>query len=304
MASELTRRVAVAAVGIPLALALVYLGGWPLALFIAVIAAAGAGEFYRLAAARGIRAFVLPGAFLAAVPVLLAAATESPAFAATWSWRVFVATTLIVATAAIFLRGVAGAPLAVTAVTVFGALFTGGTLAYAIFLREMNVPAFDTAAERWVGPVLVLFPLVMTWMSDTAAYFGGRTFGRRKLIPSVSPGKTVEGALWGVAGTVITGAVYAHFVLAGVAGLPVGLVFGALAGLIVSPVAQLGDLAESLLKREAGVKDSGALLPGHGGVLDRFDSLFFTIPVTYWLLEFGLYGHVLAWSTSGLWGGP
>jgi phosphatidate cytidylyltransferase len=184
-----------------------------------------------------------------------------------------------------------GGPLAAVAVTVFGALFTGGTLAYALFLREMNVPVFDSAAESWVGPALLLFPLVLTWASDTAAYFGGRTFGRRKLIPSVSPGKTVEGAVWGVAGTVLAGAVYGHLVLHSWIGLPIGMLFGVLAGLLISPVAQLGDLAESLLKREAGVKDSGTLLPGHGGLLDRFDSLFFTIPVTYWLVELAFYGR-------------
>jgi phosphatidate cytidylyltransferase len=101
----------------------------------------------------------------------------------------------------------------------------------------------------------------------------------------VSPAKTVEGAISGVVGTVLAGAVYSTSILGGVLGLPVGLAAGAAIGLVISPVAQLGDLAESLLKREAGVKDSGALLPGHGGVLDRFDSLFYTIPVTYWLLS-------------------
>jgi phosphatidate cytidylyltransferase len=297
MASELSRRVAVAAVGIPLALLLIYIGGWPLALLLAAIAAGAAGEFYRIARARGIRPFVLAGAFMAALPVLLAGAVESPVYAALWYWRLFVATSLLVAVLAIFRRGVGGGPLAAVAVTVFGALFTGGTLAYAIFLREMNVPLFNSAVERWVGPALLLFPLVMTWASDTAAYFGGRTFGRRKLIPSVSPAKTVEGALWGVAGTVMVGAVYGHVVLHSWAGMPIGMLFGGMAGLLISPVAQLGDLVESLLKREAGVKDSGTLLPGHGGLLDRFDSLFFTIPVTYWLVELALYGRM--WGTIG-----
>jgi phosphatidate cytidylyltransferase len=292
MASELTKRVLVAAVGIPAALLVIYVGGWVLAILIALIAAAATLEFYRLAEERGVRAFRLAGAFLAAVPVLAAAAAETPDFAASWTWRVFIATSLVVACLAIFRRGVAGAPLTATATTVFGALFTGGTLAYAVFLREMNVPAFNAAAAVWVGPALLTFPLVMTWVSDTAAYFGGRTWGRHKLIPAVSPAKTVEGAISGVAGTVIAGAVYGHLVLDSWLGLPLGVGFGAIAGLVASPVAQLGDLAESLLKREAGVKDSGTLLPGHGGVLDRFDSLFFTIPVVYWMLELALRGGV------------
>jgi phosphatidate cytidylyltransferase len=294
MASELTRRVAVAAVGIPVALYVIHLGGWALALLLALIAAGAATEFYRLAAQRGIRPFVMGGAVLAMAPVLLAGLNPTAAFTATWSWLLFVLAALVIGTVAIFRRGVDGGPLTATAVTLFGALFTGGTLAFAVLLREAvtwPIPVdgqLIQVTER-VGRALLLLPLVLTWASDTAAYFGGRSMGRNRLIPSVSPGKTVEGAVWGVIGTAVVGAVYAHFVLYMWLGLPVGALTGALIGLIISPVAQLGDLAESLLKREAGVKDSGTLLPGHGGLLDRFDSLFFTIPVTYLLLEILLY---------------
>jgi phosphatidate cytidylyltransferase len=286
MASELTKRVAVAAVGVPLAVVVLWFGGWTLALFLAAIAVGSTAELYRLARQRGVQPLVAVGLIAAAAPVLLTMAVPDHASA---SWQLFVATSLLVAGLAIFLRGVSGAPLTVTAVTVFGALFTGGTLAYGMLLREMVVP-HDPRWSAWVGPALLAFPLALTWLSDTFAYFGGRRFGRRKLIPAVSPGKTVEGALSGVIGTVIVGALYAHFVFGAWLDVPVSLAVGALIGLIVSPVAQLGDLAESLLKREAGVKDSGTLLPGHGGMLDRFDSLFFSIPVTYWLLSLVLRG--------------
>jgi phosphatidate cytidylyltransferase len=281
VASELTRRVAVAAVGIPLAVAILYVGGWVLAIALAAVAAAAAAEFFRLARQRGVRPFAVPGAVLAALPVLIAVATPD---AETWAFRVFVAALIVIATAAIFRRGVDGAPLAVTAVTLAGALLTGGTLLYAMLLHMMPLPAADPAWRDWVGPALLAFPMTLTWMGDTFAYFGGRAFGRRKLIPSVSPGKTVEGALSSVIGTTIVGALYAHFVFGAWLGVTLPVAAGALIGFIVSPVAQTGDLAESLLKREAGVKDSGSLLPGHGGVLDRLDSLFFSIPVTYWLL--------------------
>jgi phosphatidate cytidylyltransferase len=298
MASELTKRVAVAAVGIPVALIVIWLGGTLLALFLAAIAAGAAVELFRIAAARGVRPFVAGGALLAAAPVLVTGLVPDPAFAGSTAWGLFIIATLVVATAAIFRRGVDGGPLTATAVTVFGALFTGGTLAHGVLLRELwtaqggsviiQPTGSAVALSDWIGPALLLFPLVLTWTSDTAAYFGGRAFGRRKLIPSVSPGKTVAGAVAGVLGTVVVGALYSHFVFAGALGLPIGLGFGLLAGLIMSPVAQVGDLAESLLKREAGVKDSGTLLPGHGGMLDRFDSLFFTIPATYWLLVLAL----------------
>jgi phosphatidate cytidylyltransferase len=258
-----------------------------LAVLLAVIAAGAAAELFRIARERAVRPFTVAGAALAAALVLLAVLVPDPE---TWAWRVLVATALLLAAFAILRRGVAGAPLAATAVTVFGALFTGGTLLYAMLLRELPVAGASPEWEKWVGPALLAFPLALTWLSDTSAYFGGRSFGRHKLIPAVSPGKTVEGAVAGVIGTVLTGALYAHFVFGMWLDVPVTAAVGALIGLIVSPVAQLGDLVESLLKREAGVKDSGALLPGHGGVLDRFDSLFFSIPVTYWLLLLVLRG--------------
>lgn len=288
MFTELTKRVAVAAIGIPVALGAIYVGGWALGILLAVIAVMAATELFRLARLRDVRAFVVPGAVLAAAPVLLATALDSPVLVAAWTFRVLVATTLVVATLAVFLRGTAGAPLAATAVTIFGGLFTGGTLVFAVFLRGLDLPVPDAATARWVGPGLLFFPLLLTWVSDTAAYAGGRLMGRRPLVPSISPAKTVEGALAGVAGTVAAGAVYAHLVFDAWFGLPAGLLTGAAIGLIVSPVAQLGDLVESVLKREAGVKDSGVVLPGHGGVLDRFDSLFFAMPVTYWLLALAL----------------
>lgn len=281
MASELTKRVAVSAVGVPIAVLILYIGGWIMAAALAAIAAGGALEFYRLARQRGVRPFGAAGAVLAGVPVLLAQATPN---AEAWTLRIFVAAMLLIAAAAIFRRGVDGSPLTVMAITVFSALFTGGTLLYAMLLRLTPVPGASPDWQAWVGPALLAFPMTLTWMGDTFAYFGGRAFGRRKLIPSVSPAKTVEGALSGVIGTTVVGALYAYFVFGAWLGVPVSAGAGALIGLVVSPIAQIGDLVESLLKREAGVKDSGTLLPGHGGVLDRFDALFLSIPVTYWLL--------------------
>jgi phosphatidate cytidylyltransferase len=182
-------------------------------------------------------------------------------------------------------------------VTLFGALLTGGTLSYAIFLRAMTwAPVLDGAMSggvvaggsmsggalsRWAAPSLLIFPMGLTWLSDTFAYFGGRMWGNRKLIPSVSPGKTVAGAVSGVVGTTMVGALYAYLAFDQWFHIPISPLQGAIGGALISVVAQTGDLSESLLKREAGVKDSGALLPGHGGVYDRFDSLLFVFPVAY-----------------------
>lgn len=287
---ELTQRVAVAAIGIPVAVAFIYLGGWVLGALLALIAAGAALELYRLAALRGVRPFGLAGA--AAAGILILAATIRPAApeAAPHLWFLTVAFILVFGAAAIWLRGVEGRPLEVVAVTLLGALFPGGTLVHGLFLRHMladlqvgAAPAHQPSAA-WAGTALVLFAVGITWINDSAAYFAGRAWGRRKLIPRVSPGKTVVGSVAGIVASLIVGAVFAAVALDRWLGLPIGVVGGALGGVLIAVAAQVGDLAESLLKREAGVKDSGHIFPGHGGILDRFDALFYTLPVAYWYL--------------------
>lgn len=294
-ASELTRRVAVAAIGVPLAIVVIYIGGCVLAIVIMLLAALGAAEIFGLAEKRGSRAFLAAGCGLAMLYVL--AAARDPAGA--WTPRILIAVTvgmvLVLSAAAIWRRGVGGAPLGAVATTLFGAVFVGGTLAHVMLLRQLA--GGETVGPGWTGAALVAFPITMAWIGDTCAYFGGRAFGRHKLIVRVSPGKTVEGAIAALLGTVAIGAVYAWAVFGQWLDLPIGPASGALAGLLVSPVAQIGDLAESLFKREAGVKDSGRLLPGHGGVLDRFDSLFFAVPVIFWyfVLLLPLWVEGLPW---------
>jgi phosphatidate cytidylyltransferase len=294
MASELSKRVAVAVVGIPLGLFVLYRGGIALGVLLAVIAAGAAWELYRMALQKGTQAFAVAGCIIAAMFVLMATAVPTQAEAAPRMMLVLIASMLLLSAVAIWRRGVGGNPLNTVAVTLFGALLTGGTLSYAIFLREL--PSIDgrlgevvdliSPEVRWIGPLLVGYALILTWLSDTFAYFGGRMWGNRKLIPSVSPGKTVAGAVSGVIGTTICGGIYAYVAFNNHFDIPITPLDGAIGGALISVVAQIGDLSESLLKREAGVKDSGALLPGHGGVYDRFDSLLFVFPVAYWYITY------------------
>ncbi|MFZ2494026.1 MAG: phosphatidate cytidylyltransferase [Thermoanaerobaculia bacterium] len=131
------------------------------------------------------------------------------------------------------------------------------------------------------GPKLVFFLLLVVWMGDAGAYYVGRQFGRHKLSPRISPKKTIEGGIGGVT-TSILAAVGIHFAF-----FPTfPLVHAILAGVILSIAGMIGDLAESMWKRSASVKDSGSLIPGHGGFLDRFDSILFTAPIlyVYWTL--------------------
>jgi phosphatidate cytidylyltransferase len=131
------------------------------------------------------------------------------------------------------------------------------------------------------GVALLLFLLALIWVGDTLAYFVGRLVGRNPLAPELSPGKTLEGALANLAGAVVVGAVFTSWI----AMTTVQMIVLAAA---VSVAGQIGDLAESAYKRSAGVKDSGKLLPGHGGMLDRVDSLVFAAPVMWCYLEYVL----------------
>jgi phosphatidate cytidylyltransferase len=290
-ASELTRRLLVAAVGVPLAIVLIYLGGWPMAALLALIAALGARELYAIAAQREVAAFTAGGMALAAAFVIIAARMPGAAAAAVPFWALLISSTLGILAWAIWARGVDGRPLASAAVTIFGAVLTGGALAYGVFLRHLPPPT----AVPWLGAALVAYPLALTWIGDSAAYFVGRALGKRKLIPAVSPGKTVAGAVGGLMAATLAGALFGGLIFYRALGVPIGAVAGAAGGVLISVAAQIGDLAESLLKREAGVKDSGTLLPGHGGVLDRFDALFFTLPVAYFYL-----GYLLPRIVEGL----
>jgi phosphatidate cytidylyltransferase len=158
-------------------------------------------------------------------------------------------------------------------ITLFGALYASGLLTFLIAIRHGSGAVLRPASYM----LLTLFPLVITWICDTAAMAVGSAVGGPKLAPVLSPKKTHAGAVGGTLGGVITALAIGKFVLN-----RQGWSFSAgqllLFGLAVSIVGQIGDVAESLFKREAGLKDSSSLIPGHGGVLDRLDSLYFVIP--------------------------
>jgi phosphatidate cytidylyltransferase len=177
--------------------------------------------------------------------------------------------------------------LASAAVSVFGTLYIADSLSLLILLRSNPVKS-----------VLILFVLFSVWAGDIAAYYVGRSIGKHKLAPLVSPNKSWEGAIASVAGSVGISLLVLYYVpqLSGYFILPREyrvegevLVFhrpwmwnAAILGVLTNVAAQFGDLFESAIKRGAGVKDSGALLPGHGGVLDRIDALLFAIPVVWY----------------------
>ena len=278
--SELPKRVLFALVGAPLTVALIYFGGWILATALGIIGALGAWELYRMAKEAGHEPLEAPGIVLAASVPLLVHATYLGVFRATVTLGVMLF--LALAAGVIWARGTQRKPLVSLALTVAGVIYP------ALVTYMYPIRYHDYVVDAKSGAVLLMLPIALTWATDTGAYFVGRSIGRHKLIPSVSPGKTIEGAIGGVAVAVIAAWLYVVFLLRPVAQLsmlPVGLTVFAI---IISCVAQVGDLAESLFKRDAGVKDSSRLLPGHGGILDRFDSLLFVLPVAYVLLGYFL----------------
>ena len=167
-------------------------------------------------------------------------------------------------------------------VSIAGVFYLGLPFLYLARLRFLEgTPIPTPLGEMGTGCALVWVMFIGTWASDSFAYFVGSAIGRHKLCPSISPKKTVEGFLGSIVGTMASVAAAGHLFF----GLP--LLQMVLLGLLVSIFATLGDLVESVLKRYVGIKDSGALFPGHGGVLDRFDSVLYTAPLVYFFMVYG-----------------
>jgi phosphatidate cytidylyltransferase len=282
--SELGKRWAVAGVGVPAVLALLYVGGWPLALFVAAAAGVGAWECYRLAG----RSEVAPldGIGVGNAVALVLFASWRPTFSgfAPVALALVGTLTMVGLVAAIAARGPARKPMQAVAITVFGALYAGLSLSFVLLLHGM--PAAngwtDDPGSSWGGALIVALPLAATWIGDAAAFFVGRAWGKGDLAPSISPKKSWVGFWAGLVGAGVAGVLWWLVARELLAAQPVaGPIAAAVVGIVLGIGAVLGDLAESLLKREAGVKDSGRLIPGHGGVLDRLDALTFTLPMAY-----------------------
>jgi phosphatidate cytidylyltransferase len=298
--SNLVKRLLFAAVAIPVALGIVWYGGLALALLVMAAAGLGVREVFDLAERTGVRplrglgitlAMVAPlstwmltggvpdvalGINAPAVPILgalIRSLADAPLWLfSQWPLAAVLAPILILA-GTLWRRGPADRPLAAAAVTLLAPIYCG-LLPSTLLLIRYGAGESGSWAATW----LVFYPLVITWLCDSFAMWGGTLIGGPKLSPVVSPGKTRSGAVAGVLGGVIAALVYVPLALAPVhRALPI--VQALALGLILSVTAQIGDLAESLLKREAGVKDSSGLIPGHGGVLDRLDSLYFVLPI-------------------------
>jgi phosphatidate cytidylyltransferase len=278
----LRTRVLTAVVAIPLFVAAVYVGNALLGLLVLLLALVGYYEFSRLWAARGVQ--LLGGLGYAGVTfwVALAYARTGGFGTAVQEWPlvadpgILLTALTLGALALVVFRWGRTSPDAVL-LTLGGTLYTGWLWSHFLLLRAL--PAAD--GDFWHGGFgLSAFAWLCIWATDSFAYMVGMALGglgvtKHKLAPSLSPGKSVEGLIGGLFFSALTG-----FLLGPVVGLGAGL--GTALGGAIALIGHVGDLAESGLKRHAGVKDSGRLIPGHGGVLDRFDSALAVLPVVYY----------------------
>ena len=182
-------------------------------------------------------------------------------------WMVFSLFTLFIT--GLVSEGNAKTALGQISYSFLGVVYVAGLLGYLQLLRNQED-----------GGELIFLLFLIVWLGDTAAYYIGKTFGKTPLAPTISPNKTIEGAVGGLLGSLLGGGIaYGLFPAS------ISLVHCLLVALICGMIGQLGDLSESLLKRNADIKDSGSIIPGHGGLLDRLDSLMFAGPVLYFYYQ-------------------
>ena len=283
---DLVTRLGVAAVGIPIVLGALVVDGWILGGLMAITALIGAAEFYDMRQRTGERPFRVIGSLGAGGAVLIATGAPTVDAFAIPALGLLLGLYAASFAVALHLRWPGGSPIGAASTTVSGVLYVGVPMAFVPILRALPATRGAGTPEALMPAMgFILLPLLVTWANDSAAYFVGHAVGRRKLFPSLSPGKTWEGAIGGVVGSIAAAMTCAVWFLDELPVLSVSLGQAALIGAVIGVVAQVGDLVESALKREAGVKDSGRVFPGHGGMLDRVDSLIWTFPFTWLMLE-------------------
>lgn len=263
-------RILTGIVGIALAAFIIQTGDWPFAAFALVLPLIGWYEYSKAFIKKGLRTAFILG-------ILGITLIWGCAWLGNMEEMVAVVTgiTLVTLLLTVFLHGRISPVEA--GISVGGILYVGIPFAHLVMLRFLDDRVIATQLGGFeLGCAYVWVMFIGTWASDTFAYFTGSVIGSHKLCPSISPNKTVEGFLGSVVGTTASIAALGHLFF----GFPLPEM--AVLGVLLSLFATLGDLVESVIKRHTGIKDSGSLIPGHGGVLDRFDSVLYTAPMVYY----------------------
>lgn len=258
----LKSRVISALIGVPIILIFLLLGKLPFLFLVAVLVFFGLDEFYSMVKLKGSKPNVYLG-MLGGILLLVGALFKN------WLGIGIILAAFVIAALVWYVATDARFNFDVSP-TLAGVLYVGFLLAHLILISNLG--------KGREGLYLVLLVFVATWVYDIVAYAAGKKLGERKLAPRVSPHKTWEGAIVAALSSILV--LGALFFIKGLV-----LYQRVLLGLVVGIAAPIGDLVESSLKREVGVKDTGVIIPGHGGILDRFDSLLFTATASYYLLR-------------------
>jgi len=285
--NELSKRIIVSLVGIPLAIFIIFSGGWLFAISIIIISSIGLWEFFGFAEKKGVKTYtrfgIISNILLMALIFYLLQLSQTETFA---FWLFISIAVMIVILLILLIALFSSKPnsLLNAITTLGGIIYVSFTFMFLIILREFgNVGQIISRTPSDIQIFLTgkeanffLSILISIWICDSAAYFTGKSIGKHKLFPSVSPKKTWEGAIGGFIFAVISFIIAANLSIL-IDGFP--LQHSIVIGIIIGIFGQTGDLAQSKLKRDAGVKDSSAIIPGHGGILDRFDSIMFVVPI-------------------------
>jgi phosphatidate cytidylyltransferase len=259
----LRHRILTAVVGLPLLIVIIWFGEPWFTILIAAMSALASWEFYRMAG--GLK--VQPITYFGIAWVLLLILSPHCPYPPTLPF--LITSAIVVSLIWLLFRRPRDQAFTNWAWTMAGILYIGWMLRYWVQLRGLEA-----------GRELVFLAMFITFANDTSAFFIGRTWGKHALAPAISSGKTWEGAIGGLLSSIVT-----SLIISVIFTLPFSYWQIALVGFIIGVFAQLGDLTESLLKRNTGVKDAGKLIPGHGGILDRLDSLIFTGVIVYYFVE-------------------
>ncbi len=277
--SNLTQRILTAIIGVPLLLLVFYFGSYYFLAFILLIVGFGSYEFFRLVDNKNLDNKKIIGiVFCIILPI-------GANFG--YLYFIFLFTLVSIFTLFINLQKQDLSNTLIGAGTKFlGIVYIGWFLSHAILIRNINESIFPyidntNIKNNDIGFFWIVFVVACTFLNDTGAYFFGKYKGKIKLVPRLSPGKTVEGTVCGIFMALLCG-----MLINLIFSSPISYKWSMLLGFVVGAVAVLGDLIESMFKRSVSIKDSGGLLPGHGGVLDRFDSLILVFPVMYYLILF------------------
>jgi phosphatidate cytidylyltransferase len=279
------QRVLSSLVGLPVLIFCVFWrGGLPFMLGIDFLTLLGLGEFYHACRKRGSRPLVWLG-YAASSLFLVVAHTAGRAWLGGQAGAIL--TTLLLGGLVAELVQKDRAPVRNLGETILGAIYVGWLFSYLVLLRNEGADLLARVGGTLAVPLpapfadpgawVVLLVVFATWACDTGAFFTGRAVGRHKLAPEISPGKTVEGAIGGWLCALAMALLVGGF-------LRLDLRIAASLGAMIGVLSQVGDLCESAIKRDLGIKDFSGLLPGHGGILDRFDSLLMTAPLVYYVL--------------------